>query len=183
MSSRLPSTADAVDGGTRWLGPTETDAWRALAALVLRLPGTLDAQLQRDSGLTMFEYFVLSELSMTPGRVLRMKDLAHLANGSLSRLSNVVKRLEQRGWVRRRPDPQDGRYTHAVLTDAGWDVVVRAAPGHVEAVRRHVVDVLTPEQLDQLREIATRITDRAEDIPAACLHAGPPACPQEEPPC
>jgi len=168
MSSGVPPAAAVDGGGPRWLAPPETDAWRALAALVLRLPGTLDAQLQRDSGLTMFEYFVLSELSMTPCRMRRMSDLAHLTNGSLSRLSNVVKRLEHRGWVRRCPDPQDGRYTRAVLTDAGWDVVVRAAPGHVETVRRHVVDVLTPEQLDQLREIATRITDRADDLPAEC---------------
>ena len=80
----------------RWLSDAEQAAWLSLSGLMLRLPGALEAQLQRDSGLTMFEYFVLSSLSMHPDRTQRMSDLAYFINGSLSRLSNVVKRLEER---------------------------------------------------------------------------------------
>jgi DNA-binding MarR family transcriptional regulator len=144
---------------TAWLSEEEQEAWLAIATLMLKLPGQLDRQLQRDAGITMFEYFVLSGLSMMPGRTKRMSDLAEWVDASLSRLSNVVKRLEQRGWIERRPDPDDGRYTIASLTDDGWDIVVAAAPGHVDAVRRHVIAPLTRAQLRTVSAIGHRIAD------------------------
>lgn len=142
----------------RWLNDLERDAWLALAELMLKLPSALDAQLLRDSKLSLFEYFVLSGLSMAPDHTLRLSELANHVSSSLSRLSNVVKRLEQRGLLRREPDPENSRYTRAILTDAGWEVVVSAAPGHVEAVRRYVIDGLSREQIDVLREIACHVT-------------------------
>lgn len=150
-----PTTAGAEQ--PRWLSETERDAWMPLAGLMIKLPAALDAQMQRDAGISHFEYMVLAGLSEAPGRTLRMSDLAFLANGSLSRLSHVVKRLEQRGWVRRDPCPEDGRFTNAVLTDEGYRKVVASAPGHVETVRALVVDALTATQLRQLRDIGTRI--------------------------
>jgi DNA-binding MarR family transcriptional regulator len=146
----------------RWLDEDEQRAWRQLAGLFTVLPAALDAQLQRDAGLTHFEYGVMSALSEAPGRTLRMGCLAGLANGSLSRLSHVAGRLEKKGWLTRRPDPDNGRYTLATLTDDGWDQVVAAAPGHVGAVRRVVFDALTPEQVDQLREIGARVLRSVE---------------------
>jgi DNA-binding MarR family transcriptional regulator len=146
----------------RWLSPDEHDAWVSLAWLMIRLPGQFDAQLQRDSGITFFEYLVLSSLSMAPSRRLRMTDLAEHVNGSLSRLSNVAKRLEGRGWLVRAPSAEDGRITEATLTDAGLEVVERAAPGHVEAVRRHVFDALDTDQVAGLRDIGRRIAARVE---------------------
>ena len=104
--------------------------------------------------LTHFEYFVLAMLSEAPERTLRMTALAQRTNATLPRLSHVVRRLEERGLVERRPCPEDGRATNAILTDAGWDQVVAAAPGHVATVRRHVIDALTAEQVAQLGEIA-----------------------------
>jgi len=100
---------------------------------------------------------------MTPGRTMRMSDLARANSSSLSRLSNVVKRLERRGFVRREPDPENGRYTVAILTDAGWDLVVAAAPGHVDAVRKYVIDGLSSEQVDALRSVAGHVTDRIRE--------------------
>lgn len=129
----------------------------SLAALTFKLPGVLDYQLQRDSGLTHFEYLVLAGLSESPGRSRRMSDLAGFANGSLSRLSHVVKRLEQRGFVERRPAEDDGRITVATITDSGYEILVAAAPGHVATVREYVVDALTPEQIAQLKVIADQI--------------------------
>ncbi|GIJ38260.1 MarR family transcriptional regulator [Micromonospora andamanensis] len=147
----------------RWLNECERDAWLALASLIFKLPGALDAQLSRDNNLTLFDYFVLSALSMTPGRTMRLSDLAGQVSSSLSRLSNVVTRLERRGLLRREPDPDNPRYNRAALTEAGWDLVVAAAPGHVAAVRRFVIDGLTEEQVTALREVAGRVTQQVDE--------------------
>jgi len=149
----------------RWLTEKEQSAWIGVALMLVELPSALDAQLERDSGINLFEYFVLSRLSMTePDRTCRMSELRGLVGGSLSRLSNVVKRLEQRGFLRREPDPTDGRYTMAILTDAGMAMVVAAAPGHVAAVRELVIDSLTPDQLTALGAIGEqRMRERQAD--------------------
>src|SRR5689334_16668228 len=104
----------------RWLDEDQQQAWTCLVGIMLRLPAALDAQLQRDAGISTFEYQVMSRLSMAPEHTMRMSRLAARTEGSLSRLSQVVARLEKRGWVRRTPDPADGRYTLAILTDTGW---------------------------------------------------------------
>ncbi|GAA4447677.1 MarR family winged helix-turn-helix transcriptional regulator [Phytohabitans houttuyneae] len=141
----------------RWLDAGEQETWLALVSVLIRLPAALDRQLQRDAGISHFEYQVLAGLSMSPRRTLRMSDLATFADASLPRLSQVVARLERRGWVRRAPDPDDGRYTLAILTDDGWDKVVATAPGHVEEVRRLVFDPTTRAQQHQLGTIGRRI--------------------------
>jgi DNA-binding MarR family transcriptional regulator len=151
-----------IPDAPRWLSSTELDAWMPLGGLLLKLPAALDAQMQRDSGLSHFEYLVLAGLSEAPRRTRRMSELAALANGSLSRLSHVVKRLEARGWVRREPCPSDGRYTNAVLTDEGWEKVLASAPGHVEAVRTLFLDALTGDELAALGAVARRILDRLD---------------------
>ncbi|MEA5357942.1 MarR family transcriptional regulator [Amycolatopsis sp., V23-08] len=148
----------------RWLTPSEKDAWTGLISLALLLPGKLEAPLQQEAGVTLFEYLTLSQMSEAPGRRLRMSELAYLANGSLSRLSNVVKRFEQRGWVERSPDPDDGRYTLAALTDAGYEVVVAAAPTHVRAVRQLVLDPLTEADQQALARIAEKLRVRPVDL-------------------
>jgi len=140
-----------------WLSPEEQAAWRPFVALLIRLPAALEAELQKDAGVSHFEYLVLSSLSEAPARTLRMSDLAALASGSLSRLSHVVSRLEARGWVRREACPGDGRYINAVLTEDGWAKVVATAPGHVAAVRKLLVDALTPQQLTDLGAISDQV--------------------------
>jgi DNA-binding MarR family transcriptional regulator len=141
----------------RWLTAEEQETWLAVIAMIIWLPDAVDAQLQRDAGVSHFEYQVMAMLSMSPQRTRRMSEVAALANGSLTRLSRTVDRLDKRGWVTRRPDPDDGRATLAVLTDAGWEKVTSTAPGHVAEVRRLVLDPLTRTQVRQLHEIATRI--------------------------
>lgn len=140
-----------------WLTADEQAAWRSVVALLFRLPAALDAQLQKDAGISNFEYMVLSSLSEAQDRTLRMSDLAAMASGSLSRLSHVVSRLEARGWVRREPCPGDGRFVNAVLTDDGWAKVVATAPGHVAAVRRLLVDVLPSEEFRELGTISEQV--------------------------
>ena len=141
----------------RWLDADERAAWLSLAGVMTLLPSALDAQLQRDAGLSHFEYMVLAVLSEQPTRTMRMSDLAAFANGSLSRLSHVARRLEEQGFLARQACPEDGRATNAVLTEAGWAKVVTTAPGHVETVRRLVFDALSPAQRAQLRTIGDRI--------------------------
>jgi len=147
----------------RWLDPDERQAWLALAAVLARLPAALEAQLQRDAGISRFEYQVMAGLSEAPARTLRMSELAVFVNAELSRMSHLIKRLEKRGLVRREPDPTDGRYTNAILTDAGWEHLVRAAPGHVTAVRTLVFDALDKPALDAIRTASDKIIARTED--------------------
>jgi DNA-binding MarR family transcriptional regulator len=149
MAERLPEP--------RWLDDEEMSAWLALNGVILLLPGALDSQMQRDNDITMFEYLVLAMLSEAPGRTLQLKRLARVTNGSLSRLSHVVTRLEARGWVRREPLAANGRVTMARLTDAGYAKVVASAPSHVETVRQLVFDNLDRRQVRQLQEISTRL--------------------------
>ncbi len=141
----------------RWLDDEEMSAWLALNGVILLLPAALDSQMQRDNGITMFEYLVMAMLSEAPGRTLQLKRLASVTNGSLSRLSHVVTRLERRDWVRREPMADNGRVTMARLTDAGYAKVVASAPDHVETVRQLVFDNLDRRQVRQLQEISTRL--------------------------
>jgi len=147
---------------TRWLTDEERVAWVRLAAVLELLPGVLDSQLRRDADLSHFEYFVLAMLSEAPERTLRMTSLAARTNATLPRLSHVVRRLEDRGLVRRFPCPEDGRATNAQLTGAGWTAVVAAAPGHVATVRQRVIDALDGEQVQQLAGIAEAILGRID---------------------
>ena len=147
---------------TRWLDDDEIHAWVRLIAVVELLPGVLDSQLRRDSGLTHYEYYCLAVLSESPGRTLRMTALAARTNATLPRLSHVVSRMEQRGLLERTPCPQDRRAFDVHLTDVGWDTVVAAAPGHVETVRDTVIDPLSREQVGQLSAIAEAILGRID---------------------
>jgi DNA-binding MarR family transcriptional regulator len=119
----------------------------------------LDRELQRDAGMPHAYYEILVRLSESAGHTLRMSDLADACGSSRSRLSHAVARLEESGWVRREDCPTDRRGQLAVLTDEGYAVLKAAAPGHVEDVRRHLFDALTPTQVDQLRRISEAVLD------------------------
>jgi DNA-binding MarR family transcriptional regulator len=140
-----------------WLTADEQHAWRRTAAVMTLLPAALDAQLQRDAGLTQFSYLVLAMLSESHDRVMPMSELASTVSSSLSRLSHVVSRLEQQGWVAREPCAGNGRVTMARLTDAGLAKVVATAPGHAAEVRRLVVDAVGPDRIADLDAITGAI--------------------------
>ena len=144
---------------TRWLDEDEQRAWLRLAGVMLKLSPALDSQLQRDSDLTHFDYLCLAMLSQSEDHTLRMSDLASRVNSSLSRLSHVVSKLEKRGWVVRTPSPHSRRVTLVGLTEEGWQVLVKAAPGHVETVRALVFDGLGPEDVAALERVAGHIVD------------------------
>ncbi len=159
-----PAAGNGADDQTdvRWLTAEELDSWLSVVRLMTWLPWSIDQQLQRDAKLAMVEYQVLAMLSGSSSRTMRMSSLAEVTNASLSRLSRVVTRLEGRGLVRREPDPRDGRFTNAILTDDGFQTLTEAAPGHVSLVRSLVVDVLSAEQLRRLGRDADRVMARID---------------------
>ena len=157
--------------GTRWLSADEQVTWRAFFGACRAFYAAIDAQLQRDTGIPLAYYEILVQLSEAPEHTLRMTQLAEAASASKSRVSHAVARLEDKGWIRRRDCPTDRRGQLAELTDEGYAVLVAAAPGHVEHVRRTLFDPLTPEQVDQLRAISQAILATV---------GNPPSCEDDE---
>jgi DNA-binding MarR family transcriptional regulator len=155
---RTPAAARTA----RWLTGEEEQAWRAVASMMHEVRSALECQLERDCDLSFIEYHTLARLSEEPTRTLRMSELAAVTNASLSRLSHLVTRLEKWGFVRREPDPTDGRYTNAILTKAGYDKLRGSAPAHVEAVRQLVVDEFSPTELAKLQAFCDRIVARVD---------------------
>lgn len=146
----------------RWLTAEERRAWLALLSVSTLLPAALDAHLTQLNKLSLFDYNVLAMLSEAEGRLLPMKELASRTSSSLSRLSHVVTKLQARGWIDRRPSPDDARVTTAHLTDAGWETIVDLAPDHVERVRQIVLDPLDPQDVARLAEIAEKIVGKLQ---------------------
>lgn len=147
----------------RWLSPQEQRAWRAHLAAHRLLFHQLDRELQ-EAGLSLNDYEILVNLSESPDHRMRMSELADATIQSRSRLSHQISRMEAAGLVVRVSCDDDRRGTFAVLTDLGWETIQRAAPGHVAAVRRHLIDLLTPEQVSAIEEIYAPIADRLQAI-------------------
>ena len=167
----MPAQGEPEAAEPPWLTADQLAAWRAFMKLLRRLPAALDRQLQRDSQLSLAEYYVLALLSDQPGHCMRMSELAATADLELSRLSHMVSRLEKRGFLCREPDPGNGRYTHAILADAGYAYLEGAAPGHVRRVRELFIDALAPQELQTLRRYSDTVTARIDSMPG---HGGTP---------
>jgi DNA-binding MarR family transcriptional regulator len=146
----------------RWLTDEEQQTWRGFLALHQLLFEALDRQLQTDAGMSHGYYVLLAVLSEAPNRSLRMSELAEMTNSSQSRVSHAVARLEEAGWIRRERATDDKRGNVAVLTGAGYEEVVRTAPGHVAAVRANLFDLLTDEQVHQLAGICAAVLDKLD---------------------
>lgn len=146
-----------MNDSPRWLDEHQQTVWQDLLTVVIALPTLLDRQLERDAGTTNYEYSVLARLSMAPELTLRLSDLASQCDSSQPRMSKVMVRFEQRGWVTRSPDPDNGRYTLATLTESGMQKVVDSAPGHVNRVQELVFDSLSITQQRNLGVALARI--------------------------
>ena len=148
----------------RWLTDDEQRSWRAFLAVHLMLPDQLSRELQRQHGLTHADYEILVHLSESDDSRLRMSDLAAKTLSSKSRLSHQISRMEEAGLVERVPCTRDRRGFWAVLTDTGWKTLTEAAPDHVESVRAHLVDVLTPEQFAQFGQLCRIVADHLQKV-------------------
>ncbi|WP_206184874.1 MarR family winged helix-turn-helix transcriptional regulator [Thermoactinospora rubra] len=149
---------DGVDR-PRWLSKEEDRAWRGYRRMQLLLNRQIARDLARDAGLSEADYDVLSNVSEAPGGSMRLTELARHMRWSKSRLSHHITRMEQRGLVVRGEVASDARGSVISLTDRGLETIRQAAPGHVESVRRHFVDLLTPAQLAAFAEISWTVVD------------------------
>jgi DNA-binding MarR family transcriptional regulator len=156
----LPSTP-------RWLDDDEQLTWRAFWLTTRMLAESFERDLQRETGLTMSYYEILVQLSEAPDRTLRMSELARYSHVSRSALSHAVGRLEANGWVERRDCPTDRRGALAILTDEGFATLAAAAPAHVESVRQHLFDQLSPRDLAQLRALSEKLRVQYDENPPA----------------
>lgn len=154
----------------RWLDDSEARAWRGYRRLRLLLDLQISRDLARDSGLSDADYDVLSNVSESADRRLRLAELAAHMRWSTSRLSHHVARMEQRGLLKREETAGDRRGAAVVLTDAGWQTIRQAAPLHVASVRHHFIDLLSPEQITALGDIAETVTAHLQ--PQATESAG-----------
>jgi DNA-binding MarR family transcriptional regulator len=146
----------------RWLSDEEQQAWRGFLAINQLLFEALDRQLQTDANMPHAYYRLLAMLSEAPNRSLRMSELAEVTNSSQSRVSHAVARLEEAGWIRREKASDDRRGNVAVLTEVGYEVVARTAPGHVAEVRANLFDLLSEEQVRQLSGICAVLLDKLD---------------------
>ncbi|HEX2895264.1 MAG TPA: MarR family transcriptional regulator [Marmoricola sp.] len=157
-------------GRTRWLDHEEMRAWQAFLAASALVDRRLDQQLKESAGISHLQYEILVRLSAHCDHEMRMTELADAVLNSKSGLTYQISQLEKAGLVRRRSCTSDVRAVYAVLTDAGEDLLRRAAPGHVALVRELLIEVLTPEQLtsvaDGLGEVARRILDEPSSAQA-----------------
>jgi DNA-binding MarR family transcriptional regulator len=142
---------------TTWLDDTEMRAWLGYRRMRVLLDLQLTRDLAEDSGLSEADYDVLSNVSEAPGRRMRVGELAALLRWSKSRLSHHLTRMQQRGLVTREEHPSDARGAIVVLTRTGWNVIRKAAPPHLESVRRNFIDLLTDEQLKVLGDVAGKV--------------------------
>ena len=150
---------------TQWLTADQQQSWRAwIAAQNLREQGG-GRDLQCESGLTLPDYEILVRLSESPDRRIRMSDLAERTLASRSRLSHQVDRMEKAGLVSRESCADDRRGSFAVLTTKGWESLVAAAPAHVNSVRTHLVDVLTPEEFEALGSMCAKVNEHLQSLP------------------
>jgi DNA-binding MarR family transcriptional regulator len=147
----------------KWLNEGEARAWRGYR----RMRALLDLQIKRDlagdSGLSDADYDVLSNLSETEEQRLRLNDLAAQMLWSSSRLSHQISRMQKRGLVTRESHSSDARGAVIVLTESGWKEIRRAAPLHIESVRRHFIDLLDRTQLEILGDVSDTIVSHLND--------------------
>lgn len=147
---------------TDWLDEEQQGYWRAWLSASILLQERLGRELQAQHGLTMADYEILVRLSESPERRMRMSELADRTLSSRSRLSHQIDRMERADLVTREHCTEDRRGAWAVLSDHGWDVLVAAAPDHVESVRAHLVDVLSPNEFRALGKACAKVADRLQ---------------------
>ncbi|MBN1091800.1 MarR family transcriptional regulator [Blastococcus sp. TML/M2B] len=154
MTAHVSPAPDSVPtAAARWLDADEQRAWRAWLYSAQLLQDRLDRELTQATGISHAYYEILVALSEADDRRMRMSELADRCLSSRSRLSHAVSRLEERGWVRRQTCAEDGRGQLAVLTDEGFGALEAAAPIHVESVRTHLFDQLSPQQVENMRDL------------------------------
>jgi len=144
----------------RWLDEAQQRSWRALVMGMTLLLDRLDADLQRNFGISLAEYEILVRLSERPGRQLRMAQLADSMAHSRSRITHTVKRMEDENLVSRTQSKEDRRGIVCTMTDAGFALLEEMAPLHVNGVRDYLVDLASPEDFEALGRVMNAVADK-----------------------
>ncbi|WP_425394648.1 MarR family winged helix-turn-helix transcriptional regulator [Actinoplanes rectilineatus] len=117
--------------------------------------------------LSQVEFEVLMRLARSPGKRLRMTDLAGQTTLSTSGVTRVVDRMERSGLVCREACPSDRRSSYAVITEAGSQRIAEVLPGHLELLQKWYVGMLPTDQLTQLLDSLRTIRDAVNPCAAA----------------
>lgn len=147
------------------LDPTEERAWRCFRALFTLLEARLSRELAEQTSVSMADYSVLSTLVEMPGRRARPSQLAGHLEWSQSRLSHQLSRMERRGLLARERVPHDARGIQIVATRAGLRAIAEATPVHLAGVREHMLDLLTPQQVEALAELSETVVAHLTEDP------------------
>ncbi len=150
---------------TELLTEAELGAWRSFLRAHAQITRAMEAELVAEHDLPLPSYDVLLQLAESPGRRLRMTELADRVLLSRSGLTRLVDRLEREGLVERAACPNDARGTHAVLTDAGLDRLRTAAPTHLRGVAEHVTSRLSADEVDQLKQLMLKLMTEHGPLP------------------
>lgn len=164
-----PTLTAMAKAETRWLSQEEQRRWRAYIMGTTMLMDRLDDELQQAFGISLPEYEILVRLSESPDRSVRMASLADNLSYSRSRTTHTVKRMEDAGWIRRERIAGDGRGVAAVMTDAGWELLVKAAPVHVTGVREHLVDQASDADFAAVGRVFDKVADHLMSPECAVL--------------
>jgi DNA-binding MarR family transcriptional regulator len=144
---------------TRWLDQDQQRAWRAFVIGTTLLTDTLDRELRHAHGISLGEYEILVRLSETPGRTLRMAQIAESMQHSRSRVTHTVTRMEKAGLLERCAAEGDRRGVEARMTERGWNLLVEAAPTHVNGVREHFVDLASGDEFAAMGRLMNAVAD------------------------
>ena len=174
------ASGSRAEGTVRWLDDDEQQVWRAYLEMQTKLHAQLNRDMLADAGLSRVQYAVLVQLSEHPGERMRVLELARALQWEKSRLSHQLTRMERQGLIERSHCSEDRRGAFVVLTAGGRAAVDAAAPGHVAAVRRHLFDSLTPDQVTALGSIAAAVVERLD---AACAGHRDPCDAEPDEPC
>lgn len=168
MSGQIRTSQSDADSETRWLGPEEQRAWRSFICGVTALFERLDRELRDQHDVSMAEYELMVRLSESPDHSMRMAELASSVSHSRSRTTHTISRMEHDGIVDRVACPLDGRGVMAVLTAAGYIRLQEAAHTHVQGVRRHLVDLVDPEDFQALGRVFDAVKASGTRAPYDC---------------
>jgi DNA-binding MarR family transcriptional regulator len=149
----------------RALDAREMEAWHAFIHAHTRVVRKLESELEAEHSLTLPAYEVLAHLSEATDGRLRMSELAAYAVLTPSGLTRLVDKLVREGLVERARCATDARVVYAVITPAGWERLESAYPTHLRGVREHLVDRLTPAQLEAIATALGPLTSDCPELP------------------
>jgi len=145
------------------VGPLEKrdEPFGWLAADVSRLMRTIFDRRVRQLGLTRPQWLALVRVQRRPGA--SQSELADMMEMEKAPAGRIVDRLVEKGWLQRRPDPNDRRINRVYLTELGERVYAVIRPTSEATVADALSDLPAAEQ-ERLIALMTRVKARLVEI-------------------